>query len=298
MKAMEEEGSSSDIKLALGSSGLVAYPYPPLNVPPSGNGDDSEPRQDEVRRPSRPGPFPASAENGDWLSDRPTSTSTFYTPSTDHASPSVQTPDIHNLVNHPRQPSFSSRSHRQEAASPSPKRRRVALTPSLDAEGPSSIVVADMQNEGDALQILALASGLAEEREENGSTANGNHGDRKEKRRRSEVGQASAKAAAANALRKQLVPGGLASFEFVKQGIVNKEQAARLTDIFFRYHHHLLVGTTCIGLIVRSHAWYSQWSPHLSSLEQPSSSPHSHTTSDTSSRLSSSLPAAMTRRKV
>jgi hypothetical protein len=43
--------------------------------------------------------------------------------------------------------------------STSPKRRRMHLNPPLHADDPSSLVVADVQNESDALHILALASG-------------------------------------------------------------------------------------------------------------------------------------------
>ncbi|WVW86321.1 hypothetical protein I302_108363 [Kwoniella bestiolae CBS 10118] len=48
---------------------------------------------------------------------------------------------------------------------PSPKRRRLLNPPLHDADDPSSIVVAGLQNESDALQILALASGQAATKE-------------------------------------------------------------------------------------------------------------------------------------
>jgi hypothetical protein len=87
----------------------------------------------------------------------------------------------------------------------SPKRRRLHLNPPLHAADPSSIVVADMQNESDALHILALASG----REDNSKRP------------------------------KAIKP--LSEFPLVKLGIVTEEQVVRLSETFFRCHHHLYV---------------------------------------------------------
>ena len=88
----------------------------------------------------------------------------------------------------------------------------------------SSIVVADMQNESDALQILALASD----------------------------GQGHAHATGAPGL--GTVDGGiegaashpfgvpeLSSYQPVKMGILTAAQVATLTDIFFRDHHQFFV---------------------------------------------------------
>lgn len=112
---------------------------------------------------------------------------------------------------HPPGPSHSN-SHEQllHPSPPSPKRRRLHLNPPLKASDPSSIVVADMQNESDALQILAMASGNA------GSKA-------------------------------KEIPGGMSDlgvFPLVQMGIVNTGQVAMLTEAFFQHHHHFFASHT------------------------------------------------------
>jgi len=76
----------------------------------------------------------------------------------------------------------------------------------MQASDPSSIVVADMQNESDALQILALASG---------------QGLRQQGGRSGPVPTAS-----------------LADFQLIRLGILNPAQLTLLTDEFFQHHHH------------------------------------------------------------
>jgi hypothetical protein len=106
---------------------------------------------------------------------------------------------------------------------PSPKRRRLHMNPPLRAADPSSIVVADMQNESDALHILAVASGQAgrgrKQNTDKGAT-------RRTRSHRDE---------------KRKDAADLADFALIKLGIVDEEQVTRLTETFFRYHHHLFV---------------------------------------------------------
>jgi hypothetical protein len=100
----------------------------------------------------------------------------------------------------------------------------------VPAGDPSSIVVADMQNESDALHILALASQHGERKGADderglGGEAKPNMPDRHDKGK--------GKEAEAEA--------DLADFSLIKLGIATKEQVVKLTDIFFKCHHHLLV---------------------------------------------------------
>ena len=93
--------------------------------------------------------------------------------------------------------------------SPSPKRRRLRLNPPVQASDPSSFVVADIQNESDALQILALASGHA------GGSAETRQG-----------------------------TGNLNDFPLVRLGIVDTVQLSTLSQAFFQHHHHFFVSVT------------------------------------------------------
>ena len=95
---------------------------------------------------------------------------------------------------------------------PSPKRRRLHLNPPMQASDPSSIVVADMQNESDALQILALASGQG-------------------------VRQQSGRAGPAPL-------ANLADFPLVRLGILDPSQLITLIDSFFQNHHHFFVSAS------------------------------------------------------
>lgn len=96
---------------------------------------------------------------------------------------------------------------------PSPKRRRLHLNPPMQASDPSSIVVADMQNESDALQILALASGqgLRQQGGRPGPTPTAE----------------------------------LADFPLIRLGILEPAQLIQLTEGFFQNHHHFFV-SVCV----------------------------------------------------
>ena len=136
---------------------------------------------------------------------------------------------------------------RQRSATPSPKRRRLHLNPPLHAADPSSIVVADMQNESDALHILALASGQTESRDEEGTESKAHtsrgvspEGDSRwndqalheagDGRRSNRNGKGSAGK-----------EGKVEDFALVKLGILSVDQIEEVTNTFFRYHHHLFV---------------------------------------------------------
>jgi hypothetical protein len=111
---------------------------------------------------------------------------------------------------------------------PSPKRRRLHLNPPLHAADPSSIVVADMQNESDALHILALASGQARDDSQRSSA----------QRSRSESKVADTKRGLQRSDRK---PKDLGEFALIKLGIVSVGQVMALAEKFFKFHHHLFV---------------------------------------------------------
>jgi hypothetical protein len=100
-------------------------------------------------------------------------------------------------------------------SSASPKRRRLHLNPPLHAADPSSIVVADMQNESDALHILALA------------------------------GQGRLESTAHKQPTKSL-----REYPLVKLGIVTELQVLNLSEVFFRCHHHLYVSALTNTLMI------------------------------------------------
>lgn len=126
------------------------------------------------------------------------------------------------------------------STSPAQKRRRLHLNPPLHAADPSSIVVADMQNESDALHILAMASEEAgkgganrkRKRERNGSGTDSGESQLHGSRRQSRIERASAEAPDLN------------NFALVKLGIISPDEVARLTDAFYHYHHHIFVSAT------------------------------------------------------
>lgn len=112
----------------------------------------------------------------------------------------------------------------------SPKRRRLHLNPPLHAADPSSIVVADMQNESDALHILALAS-------ESGPGKKG----QRQQRSHSPSSTKSNSALASNRAKGKGTVKELKDFALVKLGIVDETKVVRLCEVFFRCHHHLYV---------------------------------------------------------
>lgn len=121
------------------------------------------------------------------------------------------------------------------STSPAQKRRRLHLNPPLHAADPSSIVVADMQNESDALHILAMASeeagkgGSGSDGKTNGAGSAGNGPSSRDKRRDSALEGSASDAP------------DLKSFALVKLGIISPDEVARLTDAFYHYHHHIFV---------------------------------------------------------
>ncbi|KAK6909061.1 hypothetical protein I203_103072 [Kwoniella mangroviensis CBS 8507] len=124
---------------------------------------------------------------------------------------------------------------------PSPKRRRLHLNPPLHDADPSSIVVADMQNESDALQILALASGQA-------ATKESIVGGRGKRNQEIYMHEKSGQATTVNNIsdfkrfyerRRSDQAPVLENFPLIKLGVLSAEQAIRLVDRYFRYYHHL-----------------------------------------------------------
>lgn len=134
----------------------------------------------------------------------------------------------------------SMRHERERPRSPDTKRRRLHLGPSLQTTDPSSIVVADMQNESDALHILALASAG----------------------RPSSEGSKSPRLAAARApvRRRFESPARIEDFALIRLGIVDEETVTRLTNVFFRFHHHFFVSCSDFLRMGPTHTHPSPWS--------------------------------------
>ncbi|WVQ94853.1 hypothetical protein IAU59_001936 [Kwoniella sp. CBS 9459] len=131
----------------------------------------------------------------------------------------------------------------QHRASPSsPKRRRLHLNPPLHAADPSSIVVADMQNESDALQILALASGQAA-KDDKGNPTGGDSSQRasgQSNARGSKGRQGTSRPSTdLSSSRKPSQPPELQEFPLIRLGIITPDETMRLTNLFFRCYHHL-----------------------------------------------------------
>jgi hypothetical protein len=132
-----------------------------------------------------------------------------------------------------------------DGSSPSPKRRRLYLNPPLHAADPSSIVVAEMQNESDALHILALASGQVGDK--GGVTESTS---RREKRLQdhNQHGESLSHTAVSEFTSKRPTPSSddLGDFALVKLGIVTEKQAIQLADAYFKYHHHIFVSLAIV----------------------------------------------------
>lgn len=123
---------------------------------------------------------------------------------------------IHDLIHgSPATNIYPSLDHGGSSNTPSPKRRRLHLNPPMHVSDPSSIVVADMQNESDALQILALASG-------HGHKGSG-----------STPGQSST--------------ASLADFALIRLGILDSARLLTLAEAFFLHHHHFFVSFARTG---------------------------------------------------
>jgi len=137
---------------------------------------------------------------------------------------------IHDLIHgSPATNIYPSLDHGGSSNTPSPKRRRLHLNPPLQVSDPSSIVVADMQNESDALQILALASG-------HGHKGSG-----------STPGQSST--------------ASLADFALVRLGILDTTQLLTLAEAFFLHHHHFFVSPLPGRRAGNRLANHSRWCP-------------------------------------
>ena len=150
----------------------------------------------------------------------------------------------------PQHPPAAAQMHhtRRMSMTPSPKRRRLHLNPPLHAADPSSIVVADMQNESDALHILALASGHAEGRDEGegedrGLSSRGESTDLS--MRPHQATDVRPAKSGKTGSKKSLADGKLEDFALIKLGIATKEQIEELTNRFFECHHHLFVSASC-----------------------------------------------------
>lgn len=118
---------------------------------------------------------------------------------------------------------------RATGRTPSPKRRRLHLNPPLHAADPSSIVVADMQNEGDALHILALASGQSSGRDGNSSLGV------------NQVSHSTANHDAGRPAEREASEPLLQDFPFIKLGLMDIGEVEHLSGVFFKFHHHLFV---------------------------------------------------------
>lgn len=140
--------------------------------------------------------------------------------------------------------------HIPTSSTPSPKRRRLHLNPPLHVSDPSSIVIADMQNESDALNILALASGQADSedsrRRDDKSKATFGQGASETRRGSSDDGDYRDKgkgkafgAGSKNDRNKE--PPSIQDFALIKLGVLDKDHLIILTDAFFRHHHHFFV---------------------------------------------------------
>ncbi|WRT70083.1 uncharacterized protein IL334_007077 [Kwoniella shivajii] len=198
------------------------YPYPPGSQIPAAS-SSSRPS------PSYPYHGPNTGSTGSNLSPI-TNTST-------HTPPSARPAFSHHV------PPSASRDvpEKSSTSTPSPKRRRLHLNPPLHDSDPSSIVVADMQNESDALQILALASGQV-------STKESLVGGRGRRNQETYMHEKSGNAATVGDMlnfkqffeRRQSdeVPI-LEDYPLIKLGILNGDQALRLVNLYFRCHHHL-----------------------------------------------------------
>lgn len=87
-----------------------------------------------------------------------------------------------------------------------------------------------MQNESDALHILALASQHGERHNHDDDRGGGRAPQTRDPSDHPNKGKGKEDAAA-----------DLGDFALIKLGIASKEQVIRLTDIYFKCHHHLLV---------------------------------------------------------
>lgn len=197
---------------------------------PSTSASGSSQQQQYAVPQNRP-PFPPATHvdilnpspKSDYLFNHPSSSSNEFSPSTTGPSPSQgHLNGSGGITGAP------------PSAPPDHKRRRLHLNPPLHTSDPSSIVVADMQNESDALHILALASAGRPQ----------SH-DAKSPRGDSAVRMSGTVTPSAP---RTLSAAKIEDFALVRLGIVDEAQVTRLTAAFFRFHHHLFVS---LCLVVR-----------------------------------------------
>ena len=103
-----------------------------------------------------------------------------------------------------------------------------------------------MQNESDALDILAFASGQAGHRYDTGSPIT-------ERNVGTDANMMSQESVAG--IKTQKGVPDLAEFALVNLEIVDEEQVSSLTEKFFRYHHHLFVRQYLPSKLTNS-PWY------------------------------------------
>lgn len=188
-------------------------------MPPSGGSGGrfdhpSHPAQHQSYAPPHIDVLNPSPKN-DYLFNHPSASSNDLSPATTGPSP-IQAPA------HLQPASVGSSSSAQGEV----KRRRLHLNPPLHTSDPSSIVVADVQNESDALHILALAS----------AGRPPNSGNNKSPRHHPRLSGTITPAG-----RAPLGVARIEDFALVRLGIVDEDQVSRLTAAFFRFYHHLFV---------------------------------------------------------
>ncbi|ODN73405.1 hypothetical protein L202_07931 [Cryptococcus amylolentus CBS 6039] len=203
-----------------------------------GSGDEGNPPQ-TFPYPHPPPPPRHPSVHSLLLQSPPTSR---YLPPFDEPSTSSQSSPGTNYSNNPTphghgHPGFHSTSGVRNST-PSPHRRNLHVNPPLHASDPSNIVVADMRNESDALQILALASGQAANEEERRETSMRQNGQRPSiatvpggSSLSNGPGQPSSENVQGDA-------SGLKDFALVKMKIVTEQQAFALSEAYFKCHHH------------------------------------------------------------
>ncbi|WWD19773.1 hypothetical protein CI109_104237 [Kwoniella shandongensis] len=258
----DEEMSDSDVKPEGGGGGgrsssrsaaaveltsshpAQTFPYP--NPPRVHRRMSSSSLVHHPMRQSPPAPTSSSSYYHHHSFSKPAtgSSSSHFSPMTSsstHGTPQTRT----GQSQHPALPPVG---RGKPSTTPSPKRRRLHLNPPLHATDPSSIVVADMRNESDALQILALASGQAaiqDDLEEEQDIRNGSGRDGGAKLLSGTMGlnlgiDAFADKSSEKGLSPTVTqPASLGHFPLVKLGILSEDQVTRLTEHFFRCHHHL-----------------------------------------------------------
>ncbi|KAK4689241.1 hypothetical protein P7C73_g879, partial [Tremellales sp. Uapishka_1] len=181
------------------TSHSVSLPLPIQPIPPPRHASYGSTSLQALLQPSpTTKAYPLEQSPGQLHNPGSTSTATHYSPDTG----TDQSPAHHASSQQPP------RRRRSGSSSPNQKRRKLHMNPPMRAADPSSIVVADMQNESDALHILALAS----ERDEDAS--GGTRGQGEEGRKSSTKVGATARKTSAD----------LKDFPLVKLGIVNADQ--------------------------------------------------------------------------